>query len=280
MELSPKRAATSALVLFLLAEIVLLTFVNYGFTLGWFGWFEGPTNNLIQATLLASLLVGAAVIGGVIFAYARLAPADVGLMRAQLPVGMAYTLGLWVLTQAINGLAGLIATGQLQFNAAWTEAGATVLLGALLAQVAGNALIEEAGWRGFLLPQLYLRLSARLGRGRGLILAVLGAQLLFALMHIPNRLLNERLAPGELLLSLAFVFVLGIFFAGIYLRTGNLFLAIGIHALFNTPTALFAPVLPAQAVLGALTLLVLVAWPRLTVQRMPRRGAPVQMGAA
>jgi uncharacterized protein len=279
MDLSPKRAATSALVLFLVADIALLTFVNYGFTLGWFGWFEGPTNDLIQATLLASLLVGAVVIGGVIFAYARLAPGDIGLKWAQLPVGVAYTLGLWALTQAINGLVGLLGTGQLQFNAAWTQAGATVLLGALLAQVAGNALIEEAGWRGFLLPQLHLRLSAGLGRGRGLILAVLGAQLLFALMHIPNRLLNERLALDELLLSLAFVFVLGIFFAAIYLRTGNLFLAIGVHALFNTPTALFASVLPSQAVLGALTILVLVAWPRLTIHRMPRMDAPAPMGA-
>ena len=280
MELSPKRAATSALVLFLVADIVLLTFVNYGFTLGWFGWFESPTNDLIQATLLASLLVGAVVIGGVIFAYARLAPADIGLAWAQLPVGLAYTLGLWALTQAINGLAGLLGTGQLQFNAAWTQAGATVLVGALLAQVAGNALIEEAGWRGFLLPQLYLRLGATMSARRRLVLAVCGAQLLFALMHIPNRLLNERLALDELLLSLAFVFVLGIFFACIYLRTGNLFLAIGVHALFNTPTALFAPVLPSQAVLGALTILVLVAWPRLTIRRMPRLDAPAPMGAA
>ena len=279
MDLSPKRAATSALLLFLCADIALLTFVNYGFTLSWFGWFEGPTNNLIQATLLASLLVGAIVIGGVIFGYARLAPADIGLTWAQLPVGVAYTLGLWVLTQAINGLAELITTGRLEFNTAWTQAGVTVLLGALLAQVCGNALIEEAGWRGFLLPQLYLRLSARMDRRRRLILAMFGAQVLFALMHIPNRLLNQRLALDELLLSLAFVFVLGVFFAGIYLRTGNLFLAIGVHALFNTPTVLFTPVLSSQAILGALTILVLVAWPRLTTHRMSKLGAPLRMGA-
>jgi len=279
MDLSPKRAATSALLLFLCADIVLLTFVNYGFTLGWFGWFEGPTNNLIQATLLASLLVGAIVIGGVIFGYAHLAPADIGLTWAQLPVSVAYTLGLWALTQAINGLAGLIATGRLEFNTAWTQAGVTVLLGALLAQVCGNALLEEAGWRGFLLPQLYLRLSARMDRRRRLILAMFGAQVLFAVMHIPNRLLNQRLALDELLLSLAFVFVLGVFFAGIYLRTGNLFLAIGVHALFNTPTVLFTPVLSSQAILGALTILVLVAWPRLTTHRMSKLGAPLRMGA-
>ena len=142
-----------------------------------------------------------------------------------------------------------------------------------------NALIEEAGWRGFLLPQLYLRLSTRMDTRRRLILAMFGAQVLFALMHIPNRLLDQRLALDELLLSLAFVFVLGVFFAGIYLRTGNLFLAIGVHALFNTPTVLFTPVLPSQVILGALTILVLVAWPRLTIHRLSKLGAPLRMEA-
>jgi uncharacterized protein len=282
MNLSPKRASTSALVLFLLANIVLLTLVNYGFTLGWFGWLEAPTNGLIQATLLASLLLGLVVVGGVIFAYARLAPADVGLDWPRLRAGALYTLGLWTLTQVICGLAGVIATGGLQINTNWTEAGASFIIGALLAQLCGNALVEEIGWRGFLLPQVFLRLGGNAGPAprQNLLLAVLGVQFLFALIHIPNRLLTENMTIPEMLVSLVYVFILGMFFACIYLRTRNLFLAIGIHALFNTPTVLFASVLPSQAILGALTILMLVAWPRLTIHRMPRLDAPAPIGAA
>jgi membrane protease YdiL (CAAX protease family) len=281
MDISPKRASTSALLLFLLANIVLLTFVNYGFSIGWFGWLEAPTNELIQATLLASLLLGLVVVGGIIFAYARLAPADVGLGWRQLRAGLVYTLILWALTQVICGLADVITTGGLQINTNWAEAGASFMIGALLAQVCGNALVEEIGWRGFLLPQVFLRLGGNDGPEprQNLVLAVLGVQFLFALMHIPNRLLSNNMLISEMLVSLVFVFILGIFFACIYLRTGNLFLAIGIHALFNTPTALFAPVLPSQAILGALVILALVAWPRLTTHRTRKLGTPIRIGA-
>ena len=282
MDLSPKRASTSALVLFLVANIVLLTFVNYGYTLGWFGWLEAPTNDLIQATLLGSLLVGLVVVGCVVFAYARLTPADVGLGWRQLRSGVLYTLILWALTQAINGLADVITTGGLQLNTNWPEAGAAFIIGALLAQVCGNALIEEIGWRGFLLPQVFWRLGGNDGPTprQNLVLAVLGVQFLFALIHIPNRLLVDNMLILELVASLVYVFIVGIFFAWIYLRTGNLFLAIGVHALFNTPTVLFASVLPSQAILGALTILMLVVWPQITIHRMPRLGTRAAVGAA
>lgn len=66
------------------------------------------------------------------------------------------------------------------------------------------------------------------------------------------------LAPG----------LLGVVFALVYLRTGNLFIAVGLHALVNAPTLLFAgSSIPAMVML-AMVALVLLIWPRLAAVKV------------
>ncbi|WP_435157354.1 CPBP family glutamic-type intramembrane protease [Haladaptatus sp. DFWS20] len=63
--------------------------------------------------------------------------------------------------------------------------------------------------------------------------------------------------PGSLIV----VFVAGVLLAVLYYRTGNLFVAIGFHALINAPTMVVGA--PAVGELTALVLVVLIAlvWP-------------------
>jgi membrane protease YdiL (CAAX protease family) len=62
------------------------------------------------------------------------------------------------------------------------------------------------------------------------------SQGLFALVHIPIRIYGGTdvvlLVP-----NLLYLLFLGSFFAFIYMRTGNLFFAVGVHSLLNAPTA-------------------------------------------
>jgi TctA family transporter len=70
-------------------------------------------------------------------------------------------------------------------------------LGFLVAMLVGIPLYEEVAFRGFLFPQLYLKLGGAY-RARLWVAAIISA-LLFALMHLPNRMLVREMAgtaPG------------------------------------------------------------------------------------
>jgi hypothetical protein len=148
------------------------------------------------------------------------------------------------------------------------------LLGELLGQLFGNALYEEILFRGCLLVQLALWLTPRPQRPdrRAVLLALVLSQLVFALQHIPNRLAfaawpDAAAAAGDL----AMLLVAGLFFAGVFLRTGNLLVAVGVHALGNCPTLLWAgPDWVHPAAMFVVTLLLLACGPRLC----PQRGEP------
>jgi len=70
-------------------------------------------------------------------------------------------------------------------------------------------------------------------------------------------------AIGQLGPTLLLLFVWGTLLAVAYYRTGNLFVAVGVHAFMNTPTVLVGP--PDAGILTAIALGVLTAalWSRL-----------------
>ena len=148
--------------------------------------------------------------------------------------------------------------------------GATVVIGGLLAQVFGIAPAEEIGYRGFMLPQLYLLWSGRFGRNRAIFSAIVVSQILFALMHVPIAHHND-LHGIALFTNLLRLFWLGLLFAMLYLLTDNLFVAMAFHALSNTPTPLIATSLNPHDLIFALELIFLLY---LVVQRFRRRPAP------
>jgi hypothetical protein len=89
--------------------------------------------------------------------------------------------------------------------------------------------------------------------------ALVGSQVVFALFHLPNRL-YQGLAPGAIPGNLAFVFVSGVLFALVYLRTGNLFVAVGVHALGNAPIAVLADRTLAAWLTNPAMVVLILAW--------------------
>ncbi|HVU10895.1 MAG TPA: CPBP family intramembrane glutamic endopeptidase, partial [Phototrophicaceae bacterium] len=127
--------------------------------------------------------------------------------------------------------------GKVSISPEWANPG--VMIGMILTQILGNALFEEIAYRGFMFPQVYLRLSSLRDRPWGrLIVALLISQGLFALSHIPNRI-YLGMSPSDIAADLVVLLLLGALFTLIYVRTDNLFIVVGVHALGNTPTVLF-----------------------------------------
>ena len=222
------------------------------------------TGGFVQPTLLVYLPVLLVVIGGVMLWAGRLRPRDLSLRRGDLRTGVVVTVGVWLLMQVV-GVAVLIWTeSPVELNGTWVTGGALAAIGALVAQLFGNALYEEVVFRSFLLNQFRHKLQRRLTTAPRwpVLVALVVSQAVFALIHVPNRLVGGGLTLGQLGPTLLLLFVWGTLLAVVYYRTGNLFVAIGIHAFMNTPTMLVGP--PDAGILTAIALGVLLAalWPQ------------------
>ncbi|HHU66459.1 type II CAAX endopeptidase family protein [Corynebacterium sp.] len=261
---SVRGATTPWLILVVAVTIILTAGIHLLLRAGVFTPLVRATDGLIHRSLLGNAILLLVVVGGLIFWLGGLRPRQVGLVPGKLPVAVAVTFGMWLLMQAIQLVSALLSDGTFQVSPAWSGGGATVLVGMLLAQLFGTALVEEIIFRGYLLTQVREKLHRRwLGSARrALIPALLISQFSFAVFHLPGHIASG-LGPVDIVIDLVRLTLLGTLFALLYLRTGNLFIGIGIHSLSNNPTALFVPD-PNQDSLLALAFgaLIIIFWPR------------------
>jgi len=244
-----RRSRHSAPVRFIFLHLVLVGVVNLVlFAGGAFQWLASATSGLVTGSWVANLVFLGVLVAWLIVRQGDLRLYDIGVIPSRIPAALVFTLGLWLAAQTLHAVAGLLTYGSITVASIWNSDGMFVLLGMLLAQLFGNALFEEIAFRGFLFPQVYLRLDFmhRYGWFR-LIAALILTQGMFALTHIPNRI-YLGLSREAILWDLGVLFVLGVLFTFIYARTDNLFIVVGIHALGNAPTTLFrtAPVLATE----------------------------------
>lgn len=250
-----REAPWKVILVYLLISLCMTTLINLVlFPSPVFHPIARATGGLIDGTLQANLL-NILVFSLLIFGWGRLRPSDVGLQWSKLAQGLSLTALLWLGTQAIVLLINWI-NGDIHFDPMWSERGVTTVLGGLIAQLLGNAFFEEMEFRGFYLGQFYLKMGAQNEKHR-LNWSVLAMLALFVLGHIPNRIFSGY-TLADIPLDFALLFIWGLFFTAIYLISGNLFLAIGVHALANKPTLITEATFPAGALVGVLALVVLL----------------------
>ena len=100
------------------------------------------------------------------------------------------------------------------------------------------------------------------GRSRPFLAALVLSQTIFALVHVPSRLV-DGVGGVSLATNLTLVLASGLVFALLYYRTRNLLLVVGVHALLNYPTVVLGSEAVASLVVATLSLVLLVAWPAL-----------------
>lgn len=249
-----REVGWATIALFLVVSIALLTAFAAVLRLGPLSGVIIPSWLENLATFSILLLVA---VGGVLFGIGRLRPSDLGLGREKIVQAIVVIGAIWISNQLLGGITELATTPALRFDRAWSTGAGRVLLWTLVMFFA-TALYEEIGFRGFLYPQLFLKLP---GSPRARFwTALLVSQLIFAAMHIPAHLIIRHMSGGALLSVLARQLIAGILLLLIYLRTRNLGIAIGLHGLANAPTPLFAGTLSWEIFLIAL----FVGWPWIT----------------
>jgi membrane protease YdiL (CAAX protease family) len=260
---APNWVLISSLALIIAATVVLNLVV---FARGLFTPIQDTTAGIITRTLMANAVLFILFVHLFIRRAGGLSYRDLGLKRERLGTALVVTALVWLAIQVVGIIWSLATGGGFTLDALRQQVPATYVLGILLGQLAGNALFEETVYRGFLLPQTAGRLRLKMPASsprRRLILALVLSQLVFALIHVPSRLL-QGMAPASMGVSLSLVFFLGLLFAVMYVRTGNLWICVGMHALVNAPTTLFAPQGVGEVTEIVLAIALAIVGPRLT----------------
>lgn len=222
---------------------ILLSYLGNAYFFSWpfLDTFYSASSGLIHPTLvLNGIWIG--IFSILFIGFGKFNLRDFGL-QTSLARGALFTLLLWLMIQ-VAVVVWQLTSGNVPRLAPNLSREWTYLLGLLLAQLFGNALQEEAVWRGFLLPQMFFKLKPRLGGG-AVYAAVVVSVLAFTLMHIPNRLFRYGDSSAELIFWLLAIFAASLIFTFVFLQSGNLYVAVGFHALFNTQVLIVA--VPAAA---------------------------------
>ena len=223
---------------------------------------ELATYGLVQSTLVFSGLTLLVVVPPMFLPPYQLQTKAVGLRASHVPLGIAITIGAWTLLQLTLAITDLRLGGRtVPIAAAWHSDRWTWEIGSFTSQIFGNALVEELIFRGYLLPQFYLKLGGKKDQitWRPLVGAVVVSQFCDTLAHIPNlhNIAIPGLSPPE---QLAQLFIIAVLFAILYIRTANIFVCVGFHTLLNAPMPLIEPMIQPQTVIFVMMLVVLVVW--------------------
>jgi len=220
--------------------VLILVAVFWIFPSGMLRPVSRATAGLVNATLVLNLGMLAVVAGLLLCRVAGMRGIDLGLEARHIPAAVGWTLATWILVNVGVAAWQFLREGAITYNPDWRERGASVVVGGLLAQYLGNALYEEIMFRGLLLRQLFWRLEGRTGPDlERFVIALVISQAWFAALHLPLYL-SQGMPLAQALTILPNVLLAGAAFSILYVRTGNLLLAVGIHAFVNEPALVVA----------------------------------------
>lgn len=261
--LESKESDYRTMILFFVVSLVVVLLYLLVYQFGVVQFLEDFSGGLLHRTLILNVLLMLIAVYGFLVLKEKLQWKDFGIVGGKLPIAIVVGLITWLLVQMIDGIASYIYTGSIQLEPKWST-DSLGLIGLLIGMLFGTALYEEIGYRGFLLVQFRMKME-EVTRNRILeiVLALIASQTLFTLLHIPWQVFNQGWTTTVLFDLLFSVFMNGIIYGLLYLRTENLFFVMFVHAFGNAPTSLFISYLGSSNILLLLAIVWAVIWPSL-----------------
>jgi len=261
--LESKESDYRTMILFFVVSLVVVLLYLLVYQFGVVQFLEDFSGGLLHRTLILNVLLMLIAVYGFLVLKEKLQWKDFGIVGGKLPIAIVVGLITWLLVQMIDGIASYIYTGSIQLEPKWST-DSLGLIGLLIGMLFGTALYEEIGYRGFLLVQFRMKMEeATRNRILEIVLALIASQTLFTLLHIPWQVFNQGWTTTVLFDLLFSVFMNGIIYGLLYLRTENLFFVMFVHAFGNAPTSLFISYLGSSNILLLLAIVWAVIWPSL-----------------
>lgn len=184
---------------------------------------------LLEVTLVTLLL-----------AVDRVHPSAAGLRLGQIPRALLLGIAIWGLSQLSLAIVSLGRHGTISLYAGWAEPAA--MIAPLLKRLLADVFVEEIFWRGLLFMWILRVLEKRRWQDplTRLGTALLCSQILFGITRLPAQIAGappEGIPSGASLVAFTLT---GMFYALVYLRTGNLWLVMAVHTLALWPLPLVA----------------------------------------
>lgn len=201
----------------------------------------GRLERFSSGALTVEAVVAAIEIGLIValLALERVHPEAGGITFRQIPRGVLIGVSLWALCQLGIAIVAIGRHGSLSLYVGWAQPAA--MFAPLLERFLTDVFAEELFWRGLFFVWILRVLErrswhdplSRLGA------ALLGSQILFGISRLPGQVLEggSAVPPG---VTLVVFTMTGIFYALLYLRTGNLWLVMTVHAFAMWPLPIFA----------------------------------------
>lgn len=260
---SENESSINTIIFFLVITYITIFFYIFLYHIGIIPSIEAMTFGIINRSLILGLILFVISIYGIVILCGKMKLKDIGLRKTDAPKGILFGIIIWIVVQVIEAFVGFLNNNTFSIDPLWTSQ-TSAIIGLLIAMLLGIALFEETGFRGFLLIQFNIKLENK-SRNKSLrvILALILSQLFFISIHIPWKIYSQN-DIASIVSDLIFsVFVNGIIYGLLYLKTKNLFYVMMIHALGNAPTSLFlAPIQPSILIL-LLGIIFAVIWPKL-----------------
>ena len=201
------------------------------------------------------------IMGLLLVLVGRLRCNDFGLIRQRFLPAVVWVLCTWLAAQLFFVLTHL---DDISLDPAWHGRIVKTISNTVMGQMLGNALLEEMFWRAFMISQVVLLLVHRMKWtfGKALTWAIILSSILFAVSHLPHDFAHDLSVQKIFGLQVARL-AGGLAFAGIFLLSNNIFIAIGLHGLSNASLSLFegssSVLMQAFITLAPLLVLVLLA---------------------
>ena len=222
------------------------------------------TDGVVDSLLVLSLLKLAFVVLGVVFWIGGFRGRHLGMEWRKYKTGILATFFLWATLQFSQVAYGMVTSSELGYLSNWQSTGSAHIIGGFILYTIGKAFFDELTYRGLLLPQIhlkcrrYINLEDRLTLG----LAILISQTIYLIIQLPliSLLTSTGISSAMALTSLFFLSILN---SLIYLQTKNLYIVIGMHALWYHPVFVAAPSIPHTFILVLLAIGFILIWPML-----------------
>lgn len=254
-----ENSKTRLILLFWISSLAVLLIFIYLYQMGLPQIIQEMSRELIHRTLLSNVLLLICSVYGVLIRYGGMKAETLGLDPKKIHIAVKLAVIIWISVQMIQGLVGYTTNGRISIDPSW-EKDSNSNIGILIGMLLGTAFYEEIGFRGFLLTQFIINNQER-NRTHAIALALVESQILFTALHIPWKVMSlgwtKAIIP-DLVFS---VFMNGIIFGLLYLRTQNLFFVMFVHALGNAPTPLIEPSISPSSTILLLSIICYATWP-------------------